>query len=70
VVYDHIKVVKIAQQTTHEVRYAEDIFRGALHFEEVLNRLPSDLTKEQLHKEEDANIVLRIEQFKSTTSTR
>jgi hypothetical protein len=36
-----------------------------LHFEEVLNRLPSELTIEKLHKEEDANIVLRIKHFKA-----
>jgi hypothetical protein len=58
VVYDHLKSVKLALQTTHEVRYVEDIFQGALHFEEVLNRLPNDLTREQLHKEEDVNKVL------------
>jgi hypothetical protein len=51
VVYDHLKAIKLSLQTTHEVKYVEDIFRGALHFEEVLNRLPSDLTIEQLHKE-------------------
>jgi len=59
--YDHLNVVKLAQQTTHEVRYAEGIFWGALHFEEVLNSLPNDLTGEQIPKEEDANRVLRIE---------
>jgi hypothetical protein len=46
IIYKHIKVVKIAQQIVHEVNYVEDIFRGALYFEEVLDRLPNDLAKE------------------------
>jgi hypothetical protein len=38
-VYDHMRDVKLAPQVMHEVNFAKDIFRGALYFEEVIERL-------------------------------
>jgi hypothetical protein len=52
-VYEHMRVVKLAPQIVHEVNFVEDIFRGALYFEEVLEILTNEPTKEQLQKEED-----------------
>jgi hypothetical protein len=54
VVYDHHEGIKLTLQTYHEVKYTKDIFRGDSHFEEVLNMLPNDLTREQINKEDHA----------------
>jgi hypothetical protein len=36
VVYKHMRVVKLAPQIVHESKFVEDIFKGALCFEEVV----------------------------------
>ena len=58
IIYKHIKAINITQETVHEVNYVEDIFRGASYFEEVLDRIPNELSKQKLHKDEYANNIL------------
>jgi hypothetical protein len=64
VVYEHINVVKFSWQVVHEANFVEDLFRGAIFFEEVLDRIPSELAKEKLQKEEDEERVMIKEKFK------
>jgi hypothetical protein len=61
--------VKLAPQVMHEVNFVEDIFRGALYFEEVIDRLTTKTTREKIQKEEEEERILRIEQFKSLLQT-
>jgi hypothetical protein len=37
-----MKVIKLAPQIMHESRFAEDIFQGALSFEEAVERLTTE----------------------------
>jgi len=60
IIYKHIKAIKIAQQIVHEFNYVEDTFRGALNFEEVLDRILNELDKQQIHKDEDADIIFTL----------
>jgi hypothetical protein len=62
-----MRVVKLAPQVMHEVNFAEDIFRGALYFEEVIDRLTTETTRENIQKEEEEDKILRIETVQSLT---
>jgi hypothetical protein len=63
-VYDHIKSVKLTHPVIHEVNFVEDLFKGDLFFEEVLQRLQDEPTRENLQKEEDEERNTVKEQFK------
>jgi hypothetical protein len=45
------------------VNYAEEIFKGAFFFEEVLNRLQMRLAKENIQREEEEKRKIAKEQF-------
>jgi hypothetical protein len=48
IVSEHIKAIKLSHQVFHQDDFAEDLFRGALYFEEVMERLPIDSTREKI----------------------
>jgi hypothetical protein len=58
-----MKVVRMAPQTMHEARFTEEVFQGTLSFEEAMERLTTNTTKQQLRKDEEKDKTLRLEQF-------
>jgi hypothetical protein len=50
IVYDHIKSVKLTHLVIHEVNFVENLFKEAFCFEEVIQNLQDDSTRERLQK--------------------
>jgi hypothetical protein len=47
----------------HEVNFVEEVFKGVLLFEEVLQRIPDDVAREKLQMDEEEKRRITQEQF-------
>jgi hypothetical protein len=50
---EHVKSVGLVHPVAHDVNISYKLFKGVIVFKEVLNRVPDELGKERLHREEE-----------------
>ena len=50
---NHVKYVGVTHLVIHVVNFVEEVFKGVLFFEEVLQRLPDDVARENILMDEE-----------------
>jgi hypothetical protein len=60
---NHIKSTGLTHSNIHEVSFAEEVLKGFMLFEEVLQRLPDDVARKKLQMEQEEKRKIFEEQF-------
>jgi hypothetical protein len=60
---NHVKSIGLTHSKIHEVNFVEEIFKGVLFFEEVLQILPDDVARGKLQMEQEEKKKILQEQF-------
>jgi hypothetical protein len=59
----HIRSVGLTHSNIHVVDFEEDMFKGVLFYEEVLQKLPNDVAKQELESEQEEMKKITLDQF-------